>query len=140
MIGQQKNNRTLCHQNCDLIEKPVITFKILNSSSGTPSLPLALFVAILPKAHLTSHSRMSGFRGVTASSWLSGSLRYFLYSSPIYSYHVFLISSVSVKFLRFLSFIMPFLAWNFPLIPLFLEVISSVSHSIFFLYFFALFI
>ena len=26
MIGQQKNNRTLYHQNYDLTEKPVITF------------------------------------------------------------------------------------------------------------------
>ena len=31
-----------------------------NSSTGIPSPPLALFVVILPKAHLTSHSRMSG--------------------------------------------------------------------------------
>ena len=27
MISQQKNNRSLYHQNYDLIEKPVITFK-----------------------------------------------------------------------------------------------------------------
>ena len=27
MIGQQKNNRTLFHQNQDRTEKPVITFK-----------------------------------------------------------------------------------------------------------------
>ena len=33
--------------------------KIMASS---PSLPLALFVLMLPKAHLTSHSRMSGSR------------------------------------------------------------------------------
>ena len=31
-----------------------------NSSAGNPSPPLALFVVKLPKAHLTSHSRMSG--------------------------------------------------------------------------------
>ena len=29
---------------------------------GIPSHPLALFVVMLPKAHLTSHSRMSGSR------------------------------------------------------------------------------
>ena len=29
---------------------------------GIPSPPLALFVVMLPKAHLTSHSRMSGSR------------------------------------------------------------------------------
>ena len=28
-------------------------------STGIPSPPLALFVVMLPKAHLTSHSRMS---------------------------------------------------------------------------------
>ena len=29
---------------------------------GIPSPPLALFVVMLPKAHVTSHSRMSGSR------------------------------------------------------------------------------
>ena len=33
-------------------------FRIWNSSPGIPSPPLALFVVMLPKAHLTSHSRM----------------------------------------------------------------------------------
>ena len=32
------------------------------SSAGIPSSPLALFVVLLPKAHFTSHSRMSGSR------------------------------------------------------------------------------
>ena len=41
------------------------SFKILNSSAGTPSPLLALLVVMLPKAHLTSHSRMSGSRWVT---------------------------------------------------------------------------
>ena len=36
------------------------SFRIWNSSTGIPSPPLALFVMMLPKAHLTSHSRMSG--------------------------------------------------------------------------------
>ena len=35
-------------------------FRIWNSSAGIPSPPLALFILLLPKAHLTSHSRMSG--------------------------------------------------------------------------------
>ena len=39
-----------------------IIFWIWNSSSGIPSPPLALFVVMLSKAHLTSHSRMSGSR------------------------------------------------------------------------------
>ena len=37
-----------------------IIFWILNSSAGIPSPPLALFVGMLLKVHLTSHSRMSG--------------------------------------------------------------------------------
>ena len=32
---------------------------VYNSLTGIPSPPLALFVVMLPKAHLTSHSRMS---------------------------------------------------------------------------------
>ena len=38
------------------------SFRIWNSSTGIPSPPLALLVVMLPKAHLTSHSRMSGSR------------------------------------------------------------------------------
>ena len=34
------------------------SFRIWNSSTGIPSPPLALFIVMLPKAHLTSHSRM----------------------------------------------------------------------------------
>ena len=41
-----------------------IIFRIWNSSSGIPEPPLALFVGMLPKAHLTLHSRMSGSRWV----------------------------------------------------------------------------
>ena len=35
-----------------------ITFRIWNSSTGLSSPPLALFVVMLPKAHLTSHSKI----------------------------------------------------------------------------------
>ena len=44
---------------CTLTES---SFSILNSSTGILSPPLALFVVMLPKAHMTSHSRMSGSR------------------------------------------------------------------------------
>ena len=37
---------------------------------------LALFIVMLPKVHLTSHSRMSGSRWVITPSWLSGWLWY----------------------------------------------------------------
>ena len=70
------------------------------------------------KAHLTSHYRMSGSRWVITPSWLSGSSRSFSYSSSVYSCHVFLISSVSVRSLPFLSFIVPVFVWNVPLLSL----------------------
>ena len=69
------------------------SFRIWNSSTGIPSPPLALFIVMLSKAHLTSHSRMSGSRSMTTPLWLSGSWRSFLYSSSVYSCHLFLISS-----------------------------------------------
>ena len=40
------------------------SFRMWNSSAGIPSPPLALFVVMFPKAHLTSDSRMSGSRWV----------------------------------------------------------------------------
>ena len=48
------------------------SFRIRNSSTGISSPPLALFIGMLPKAHLTSLSRMSGSRWVITPSWLSG--------------------------------------------------------------------
>ena len=60
------------------------SFRIWNSSAGIPSPPLALFIVMLPKARLTSHSRMSGPRWVITPSLLSVSSRSFLYSS-VYS-------------------------------------------------------
>ena len=62
------------------------SFRIWNSSP-----PLALFIVMLPKAHLTSHSGMSISRWVITPSWLSRSWRSFLYSSSVYSYHLFLL-------------------------------------------------
>ena len=55
-----------------------LSFRIWNSSVGIPSPPLALFIVMLPEAHLTSHSRISSSRWVTTPSWLSGSLETFL--------------------------------------------------------------
>ena len=91
------------------------SFRIWISSTEIPSPPLALFVVMLPKAHLTSHSRMSGSMWVITPSWLSGSCRSSFYSSSVYSCHLFLISSASVRSIPFLSFIEPIFAWNVPL-------------------------
>ena len=45
------------------------SFRIWNSSAGIPLPLLALFVVMLPKAHLTLHSRMSGSSWVITPSW-----------------------------------------------------------------------
>ena len=73
---------------------------------------------MLPKTHFTLHFRMSGSRWVITPSWLLGSLRSFLYSSSVYSCHLFLISSASVRSIPFLSFIEPVFVWNVPSVSL----------------------
>ena len=92
------------------------SFSIWNSSTGIPSLPPALFVVMLHKAYLTSHSRMSGSRRVIIPMQFSGPWRSFLYSSSVYSCYVFLISSASVRSIPFLSFIVPIFAWKVSLV------------------------
>ena len=94
------------------------SFRIWNSSTGIQSPPLALIIVMLPKAHLTSHSRMSISRWVITPLWLSWSWRSFLYSSSVYPCHLFLISSASVRSIPFLSFTVLIFAWNVPLVSL----------------------
>ena len=94
------------------------SFRIWNSSTGMPSSPLALCVVMLPKAHFTSHSRMSASRWVITPLWLSGSWKPFLYSASVYYCHLFLISSASVSSIWFLSFIVPIFAWIVLLVSL----------------------
>ena len=60
---------------------------------------------------------MSGSRWVITPFWLPWSWRSFLYSS-VYSCHLFLISSASVRSIPFLFFIVPIFAWNIPLVSL----------------------
>ena len=96
------------------------SFRIWNSSTGIPSPPLALFRVMLPKAYLTSHSRMSDSRWVITQSWLSGSWRSFLYSSSVFYCRLFLVSSASVRCIPFLY--CAHFAWNVSLVSLiFLE-------------------
>ena len=126
-------------QICWHIECSTLTassFRIWNSSTGIPSPSLALFVVMLPNAHLTLHSRISRSSLLITPSWLSGSWRSFLYSS-VYSCYLFLISSASNRSIPFLSFIERICAWNIPLVSLiFLKrslvfsilLFSSISH------------
>ena len=89
-------------------------------TTGIPSPPLALFVVILPKAHLTSHSRMSGSRWVITPLWLSGPWRsFFVQFFCVFFCHLFLISSASVRSIPFLSFIVPIFVWTVFLVSLF---------------------
>ena len=102
------------HTECSTFR--VSSFRIWNSSTGISSPPIALFVVMLPKAHLTWHSRMSGSRWVITPLWLSGSLSSFLYSFFVSYCHIFLISFTSVNSVPFLFFIVHIFAWNVPLV------------------------
>ena len=94
---------------------------------------------MLPKAHLTLLSGISGSKWVIIPSWLSGSWRSFLYSSSVYSCHLLLISSASVRSVPFFSLYCAHLCLKYSLgISSFLEEISSLSHSFVVLSFFAL--
>ena len=63
-------------------------------------------------------------------------MKIFLYSS-LFSCHLFLVSSVFVRSMPFLSFIVPIFAWYIPLVSLIFLKGSRLSHSIVFLHFFA---
>ena len=100
------------HNECNTF--PASSFRIWNSSSGIPSPSLALFLVMLSKAHLTSHSKMSGSRWMITPSWLSGSWRSFLNSSSVYSCHLFLISSALLGTYHFCPLLSPSLSEMFP--------------------------
>ena len=104
------------HIECSTLTASI--FRIWNSSAVILLPSLALFIVMLHKAHLTSHSRISDSRWVITPLWLSGSWRSFLCSSSLYSCHLFLIFSASVRSIPFLSFIVSIFAWNIPLVSL----------------------
>ena len=91
-----------------------LSFRIWNSSTGIRSPPLALLVVMLSKAHLTSHSRMSGSRWGITPSWLTGSWRSFLYSSSVYSCHLFFIFLLLFGQYHFCPLLSPSLHEIFP--------------------------
>ena len=111
--------------------------RIWNSSTRIPSPPLALFIVMLPKAHSTSHSRMSGSRWVITPSWWSGSWRSFLYIffcvflPPLNSFCFCYVHTIFVLYCALLCMKCSLDISDH------LEEISSLSHFVF-LYFFAL--
>ena len=110
------------------------SFMTWNSSTGIPSPPLALFVVMLPKSHLTSHSRMCALGEWSYHRDYLGHEDLFLYNYSVYYWHLFLISSAFVRSIPFLPFFVPIFSWYVPLVSNFLEEVSSPSHSIVFLY------
>ena len=61
-------------------------------------------------------------------------MKIFLYSSSVYPCYLFLISSASVRSIPFLSFIVPILAWNVPLVSLIFLKRSLVFPVLLFLF------
>ena len=120
-------------QICWLIEYRTLalsSFRSWNSSAGVPS---ALLVVMPSKADLTLDAGMSVTRWVITPSWLSRSLRSFLYTYSMYPSQFLLISSTSFRSIPFLSFIVPIFAWNIPSTSNFHKEISSVYRPIDFL-------
>ena len=94
--------QSCCHcwvfQICWHIECSTFTassFRIWNSSTGIPSPPLALFIVMLSKAHLTSHSKMSDH--LAPGEW----------SHPVYTLWYIVIENSRVKLCSIIEKIMP---------------------------------
>ena len=84
---------------------------------------------MLPKAHLTSHSRSLALGEWSHYCDYLGHEDLFLYSSSVYSVHLFLISSASVRSIPFLSFIDPIFAWNVPLVSIIYAPTSNTEEA-----------
>ena len=104
------------------------SFRIWNCSTGIPSLPLALFLVMLPKAHLTF------IPGCLAVGEWSHHHDYLGHEDLfcIVLLCILAISSASVKFIWILSFIVFIFAWNVPLVSLIFLKRSLVFPSLLF--------
>jgi len=113
------------HIDCDTLTTS--SFRTSDSSARIPSPPLALFVVMLLKVHLTLHPRMSGSSWVIRPSWLFG----WLISFSMVLLCILATSSWYLLLLLgpypFCLLLCPSLHEKFPL-----EKISSLSHSIVF--------
>ena len=74
------------------------SFKIWNISAGISSSTLALLIGILPKAYLTWHSRITGWRWVATTIEVIQVIKtfFFFFNNSVYSCHLFLITSASI--------------------------------------------
>ena len=127
------------HIDCSTLKAS--SFRILSGSAGIPSPSLTLLIEILPKTHLTSCSRIFGSRWVATPLRLSRSLRSFfvkffcVFLSPLLNIFCFCqVQTLSIFYCAH-SCMKCSLDLSY-----FLEEVSILSHSIVFLYFFALFI
>ena len=71
--GQYSVFQICWHSDCSTFTAS--SFRFWNSLTGIPSPPLALFIVMVPKAHLNLHSRLSDSRWVITPLWLSESWR-----------------------------------------------------------------
>ena len=105
------------------------SFRIINSSAGIPLPPLTFFVVMLPKASLTSHSRISGSRWMITPFWLSGLWRSFLYSSSVYSCHLSL--SFMLNYIKLYSWIIfKCFLFSYSLMDFLTPIHSPLTHSL----------
>ena len=108
------------YQICWHIECSTFTassFRIWNSSTGIPTPPLVLLIVMLSKAtwlHIPGCLAL----GEWSYHWDYMGLEDLFYTVLLYSCHLVLISSASVRSIPFLSFIQPIFAWNVPLVSL----------------------
>ena len=111
-------------QICWHIECSILTAsssRIWNSTTWIPLPPLALFIVMFSKAHLTSHPGCLALGEWSHHHCYLGHEDLFcigFFFFFLYSCHLFLMSPASVRSIVFLSFIMPIFEWNVPLVSL----------------------
>ena len=104
------------HVECSTLKAS--SFRIWKSSTGIPSPPLALFVVCFLRPTWLCIPGCLALCEWSHHRGYLGHEDFFLYSSSVYSCHLFLLSPSSVRSIPFLSFIKPIFAWNSPLVSL----------------------
>ena len=93
------------------------SFRIWNSSTGIPSFPLALFEVMLRPTWLCNSEHLALGEWSHHRDYLDREDLFYIVLPCIFC-HLFLISSASVRFIPFLSFIVPIFAGKVPLVSL----------------------